>query len=383
VPPPAARAIAAAALLCGVIVVVAVPGPHDVLQSAQPREFPVAQSLLPLFIESAPALLIGLLLSSLLRVQMQQIPDGSAGPHTRANAAVSALRGWSWGLTQQIRAAELPSELGRLRSARAAPALIAGVCVAQSQLAVETLSFSLAWLGPRVTLVRVLGSVLLALLLGAACALYGTPGPSDPQPVHAPQPTRSARFGALWQQALDDSGPFIVLGLLLSAALEAALTPELLQKLTEPWDSVLVCALALFGRVSALGVTPLVAVLLHKGLALGAGLTLLWLSPLASIPLALWLGRRPGKGVALLANCVAAVLCISLGEVVERTLTKHGVPELHPLVTHDCSPWEYACAALLALLLVRSLVRLGPRGFASTRPPPATAPERTLCALPH
>lgn len=328
--PAAARAIAAAALLCGVIVVVAVPGPHDVLQSAQPRELPVAQSLLPLFIESAPALLIGLLSSSLLRAQAHRL--------------------------------------------RLSPALSVGLAVAASQLALETQGLSLVWLGARLTLARVLGSVLLALLLAAACALRGSA-------AHAPRAPRGGHFGELFQRTLDDNGPFIVLGLLLAAAIEAALTPELLQQLPAPWDSVLACVLALLGRVSALGITPVVAVLLHKGLALGAGLTLLWLSPLASLPIAFWLGYRPKSGAAWLATAGVGALCIGLGEVVEHTLTKHGVPELHPLVTHDCSLWEYGCAVLLALLLVRSLMRLGPRGFASTRPPPAS--ERTLCALPH
>jgi uncharacterized membrane protein YraQ (UPF0718 family) len=352
--------------------VVAVPGPHDVLQSAQPRELPVAQSLLPLFIESAPALLIGLLLSSLLRAQTQRLP--------LHKLAGSALQGWTRGFTQQVRSAELPSELAQLRGAGATPALIAGFCVATSQLGVETLSLSLAWLGARVTLVRVLGSALLALALGAAFTLLGKRSTNQ---AHSPQPARSAPFGELWQQALDDSGPWIVFGLLLSAALEAALTPELLRQLPGPWDSVVACVLALLSRISGLGITPVVAVLMHKGLALGASFTLLWLGPLASIPLALWLGRQPSQTVAWLTSGAVGALCISLGEVVERTLTKHGVPELHPLVAHDCSLWEYACAALLALLLVRSLVRLGPRGFASTRPPPSSPPERTLCALPH
>ncbi|HET8934109.1 MAG TPA: permease [Polyangiales bacterium] len=336
-PPPAARAIAAATLLCGVIIVIAVPGPHDVLQSAQPRELSVAQSLLPLFIESAPALLIGLVLSSLLRAP-----------------------------TDRLR---LPA------------ALSVSVAVAVSQLGVETLSLSWAWLGLRVTLVRAFGGAGLALLLGAAIARRTRQVTSQHVPnseaAHQ-RPTVTRNFGELLQQALDDNGPFIVFGLLLSAALEAALTPELLQRLPEPWDTMLACALALFGRVSALGITPVVAVLLHKGLALGPALALLWLSPLA-----LWLTQRPKESEMPLATIgVGAVaLSVTLGELVERTLTKHGVPELHPLVAHDCSPWEYASAALLALLLVRSLMRLGPRGFASTRPPPSS--ERTLCAMPH
>jgi uncharacterized membrane protein YraQ (UPF0718 family) len=261
--------------------------------------------------------------------------------------------------------------------------LIAGLCVAASQLGVETYTLSLAWLGARVSLVRVLGSVLLALAIGGACRRATSPG--QHAHAHAGPPTSAPNNTPhVWehfQQALDDNAAFIVLGLLLSAALEAALTPGLLQQLPGPWDSVLACVLALLGRVSALGVTPLVAVLLHKGLSLGAGLSLLWLSPLASIPLTQWLGRRPSRVFVLFASVALGTLCMCFGEVAERLLTKHGVPELHPLVTHACSPWEYACAALLALLLVRSLMRLGPRGFASTKPAPSS--ERTLCAQPH
>lgn len=377
-PPPAARAIAAAALLIGVIIVVAVPGPDDVLQSAQPREYPIAQSLLPLFIESSPAILLGLVLSSLLRAQTQRVGMRvSDGP-------LAALRGLFWGFAQQARLAELPLELSRVRRAAAAPAWVAGLCVAASLLGVETIALSLAWLGPKVALARVLGSVVLALAIGLGCTLYFRRAMSpDRHRELAPAAgsIETPRFGELLQRALDDSAAFIVLGLLLSAALEAALTPELLQRLPEPWDSMLAGLVAILGRVSALGVVPIAAVLLHKGLSLGAGFTLLWLSPLAGIPLALWLGRRPSVRALVIASTAAAVLCGALGEVVEHVLTKRDVPELHPLVAHACSPWEYACAVLLALLLMRSLMRLGPRRFTSTRPPPTT--ERSLCALPH
>jgi uncharacterized membrane protein YraQ (UPF0718 family) len=316
---------------------------------------------LPLFIESSPALLIGLLLSSVLRAQNPPAGNGLA-----------------WGFVQQTRPAELATELPRLRKAGARPAWIAGLCVAASLLGVETMALSLAWLGPKVALARVLGTLVIAALIGFAMArAMSRESHHEPAPVPAP----TARFSELLQRALDDSAAFIVLGLLLSAALEAALTPELLGQLPEPWDSVLASLVALLGRVSALGVVPVVSVLLHKGLSLGAGMTLLWLSPLAAIPLTLWVGRPPTVRAALLTYTASALLCIALGEVVERLLTKHDVPELHPLVTHACSPWEYACAVLLALLLVRSLLRLGPRGFTTTRPPPTS--ERTLCAQPH
>lgn len=369
-PPRAARAIAAAALLFGVFIVIAVPGPDDVLQSAQPRELSVAQTLLPLFIESSPALLLGLLLSSLLRAQAQ---------HRSPPATEGSLLGLAWGFMQQKRPAELPVELPRLQNAGAAPAWITGVCVAASQLGVETIALSLAWLGPKVALMRVLGTVVISLAIGLVARSFLQRPKSQKSHPHASAHT--PRYWELVQRALDDSAAFIVLGLLLSAALEAALTPELLEGLPSAWHSVVAALVAVLGRASALSVVPVVAVLLHKGLALSASLTLLWLSPLAAIPLALWLGRRPTVPAAVLASSATAMLCIALGEVVERLLTKHDVPELHPLVMHACSPYEYACAALLALLMVRSLLRLGPRRFASTRPPPTA--DRTLFAMPH
>jgi hypothetical protein len=116
-------------------------------------------------------------------------------------------------------------------------------------------------------------------------------------------------------------------------------------------------------------------------LSLGAGLTLLWLSPLASFPLAFWLGPRPSLRSVLIAGSSVSVLAVVLAQLVERLLTKQGVPELHPLVTHPCSIWEYACAALLATLLVGTLLRLGPRGFAGSKPP--ALPDRALCAMQH
>ena len=72
-----ARRAGAIAFLVGIAAAVAVPEPAEHLVEAHPRELSVIQSLGPLFVETAPSLLLGLLVAGLLHTFLRQKPAAS------------------------------------------------------------------------------------------------------------------------------------------------------------------------------------------------------------------------------------------------------------------------------------------------------------------
>jgi hypothetical protein len=63
---PDSRAAQCAGFVIGVTAALVIPSPHSVLALAQPRELPVAGTVLPLFIESAPAFVVAVVLAAAL-----------------------------------------------------------------------------------------------------------------------------------------------------------------------------------------------------------------------------------------------------------------------------------------------------------------------------
>ena len=418
-PQPRAHALAGLGFLGGLSVVLAVPGPHDILQSAQPRELSIAVSLLPLFIESAPALLLGLLVAAALRTWPgSSVSDPGAGAGT--------ARGLWHGFRRPLgdRAALVAAE-GWLSAGRA-PAYSLGFIATGLGLSAESAALSFRLLGSELGVARLVGGLLLAagVALAARGALTGrylppsaagrvdathfdagsphilghamharathddvdrlrdapatlVAGSSPPAPAssgsfrssralagvaHASAPLRL--LGAL-RALLDEHGAGLCLGLLAAAALEAGLASDWLGRVGSPWGLLLAAAAAGLCQMSGLAAVPLAAVLVHKGASVGAALIFVWLTPLLRLSLLGWLQRSLGPGAAPRFAARAIGLALLFGFAADRWLSARHVPEVHPLVEHAHAPWELVCALALGCLLLASLLRLGPRGFAA------------------
>jgi hypothetical protein len=312
----AARAASALGLLLGVALGVAIPSPQSLLDAARPHELAVAQSLGPLFVETAPALLIGLLALGLI--------------HALAPARAARLL--------------LPT------SPPASPPRLA-LGAAAAAMAVDTLFVSLRLLGPAFTALRIAVSLSSAGALALAAVARGRPGSDEVRPpAPAPGRFRAAAHG-LWR-ALDRVAVWYLLGLLLAAAAEAAIEPALLSRVP---DALEVCLTAVLGGLfigSPHALLPLVAVLLHKGLSSGAGIALFAGTSA---------GHFIGPGVTL--RSVATGWALVAGLVINRVGFAPGVPHMHPLLAHQHRVVEQLAAALLAILLVANLAYAGARPF--------------------
>lgn len=366
-----ARAASGLAFFAGIALVLLVPGPDDVLKRAQPRELSVASSLLPLFVETAPSILLGLLAAGALHVWMR--PWMTAWLRGGSSFR-QALRGMAFGMPLPLCSCGVLPMARRLLSLGVPAAAVASFAVATPELGVDSALLSLRLLGLPLTIARALGSVVIALGVALVVARLAAP-PSDaasmasfgdPEPALEERPRGlrailSDGFGA----TLDHNGAWIAFGLLLAAALEAALDPTWVARLGAPFDVAAAAVVAVPVYVCAQGATPLAAVLVHKGASVGAALAFLWVGPSTNLPILAVLRRELGTRAAVGFAVTSLLLAVGAGFAANRFVAPGSLPAVHPLVAHAHHPVEWVAAVALAALLVASVLRVGPRAWLS------------------
>ncbi|WP_437333622.1 permease [Sorangium sp. So ce394] len=330
-----ARAASAVAFVSGLCAALALPGEESVFTHAHGPEPSIAGSLGSLFVATAPAMLAGLAAAGLLRALLPHRATGRprGGPPVAAMVSLAAL----------------------------APALDVGGALMSLQL-----------LGLPFTAARVAGSALLAVLLArlvarAAGAPGAAPRSSAPPAVAGAAASLGARLRAAAAEAagpaLDRVAAWYVVGIALAAALEATLDPAAARALGAPAGVVVSALIAAPVYVCAQGATPLAAVMVHKGLSVGAALALLVVGPSTSAAALAALKRSLGARTAAAFALASVALAVAMGLAANALVPAAAVPELHGLAAREHAPVAWICAAALGALLLSSFARLGPRAW--------------------
>jgi len=326
-------------------------------------------TLTTLALEVAPVLLLAYLLAGALYASRP-----SPAWLVRGGAFSQTLRATLLGMSLPPYSCEaLPlyrSMLARGGAVAAAVALI----VAERAIGLDAALLSIPLLGPRVAAVRIAGVVLVAALVGVAVGLFATrhcdhekehehhhaPAPQDP-------PLARARFGFL--QTLDHAGPWMVVGLAAAALLEPLLPPGSLAELPRGLDVALMALLGLPAYFCAAAITPVAALLLHKGLSAGAALALLITGPGMSLTSLSLLSRMHGRRAAVVFALSMLATAVGAGYALDLLVPASTFP-LHELA-HEPPGWLHrGCLGILGLLFVGSLLRNGPRGLVLQILPP-------------
>ncbi len=344
----ATRGLGGAALLAGVAIAVMVPAPHDLLRLAQPSELPIVRTLAPLFIETAPVLLVGLVIAAVAQASVRARAPLGRGPG-------AAWGGLAFALTIPVGpSGVLPVARGLLAQGAPAAAVAAFIRAAPA-IGLTTALLSLRLLGVALTLGQLVCAGLLALCAGLVAAKTSSARITSVGRTARVRPTETTDAAAvpmLVRRAIDQLAVWYLAGLLVAAALEASLDPALIAQLG-PSITISACVLvALPLHVPLVALLPAVMVLLHKGISPSGALVLLVLAPTASLG---GLRLLRGRGRALLVALGATLALIA------AQLASGPSPAVHILVTHDHNAVEWVGAAVMALLLVGSLLRLGPR----------------------
>jgi uncharacterized protein len=241
--------------------------------------------------------------------------------------------------------------------------------VAAQEIGVSALLVSVPLLGWPLTLARLGAAFGVALLAGVLVGRWVAPrpAPASPQVVTAgpPPPWRERlahglRAGLV--ESVDHTAPWILVGLGLAALVEPLLAADWLGRLPAGLDVPLFALLGMPSYVCASGGTPLVAVLLHKGLSPGAAVAFLLTGPATNLTTFAVLARLHGRKVAAAFAGVVAVGSIGLGLAVNALLPAQAGLALHPAV-EETGPLRWVGLASLGALFLASLLRQGPRTF--------------------
>lgn len=370
------------------------------------------------FLEMAPYLLLGFALAGVVRLWLR--PERVA-PKLGGNDLRSV--GWAAliGAPLPLCSCSVIPVAMSLRKAGASKGATSAFTVSTPETGVDSLAVTWALLDPFMTVARPIGALVSAVTAGSAvnwlvrrgwdaspasagatrttagdherapaavhaCCAH-EPAPSVParteiasEPVVAPDAgvrvdgdapvvgrssrflPRALRFGFV--DMLDDLAPSLLVGLLVSGVIVAALPAGALE------DPIAHGPLAYFVMlligvplyVCAAASTPIAAALMLKGLSPGAAFVFLLAGPATNAASLVVLSRVLGVRVVVVQVAALSICAVALGVLVDRI---HGWMGLTPTAVLDNAhhhehgtPWlSYVSAALLAVLLIASLLR--------------------------
>ncbi len=375
-PPPDTRGRAASGLafVLGIGLVLLLPDPIGILRRAQPRELSLVQSVGPLFIETAPAFLIGLVATGAMH---GFLPRRVSGWLRGGGTASQAARGVAFGLPLPICSCGVVPVARKLFVLGVPAAAVVAFAVATPELGVDSALLSFRLLGVPLTLARIVASAVLAFLVAIVVARFVTPAdessfasfgpPPDEDVAGARPPTTRERLRVAVRDGLVDGldhlGAWYVVGILVAAVFEASVDPSLAARLPKPFDMFASIALAIPVYVCAQGGTPIAAMMIHKGFSTAAALALLLVGPATNLPILAVLRRELGARAAVAFALTSIAIAMTIALIVDRVVPVSSVPAIHPLVAHDHHLVEWVAAGVLTLMLLSSVVRMGPRGW--------------------
>ncbi|RME73862.1 MAG: hypothetical protein D6776_06275, partial [Planctomycetota bacterium] len=330
------------------------------------EEAPALRTFTILFTESAPALWIGFTLAGLAHTYL---PYARLGWLARGGALSQAARGVVVGLPLPICSCGVVPLFHSLVRRGVPPAAAIAFLIATPEIGVDALLISIPLLGIEISIARLVVALLVALLAGAVVgplvARRLPPPAATDEPIETPPPHRrrlalALRHGLV--TSVDEIMPWLLVGLVVAALAAPLLDAQWIEALPRGLDVLLCALLGLPIYVCATGATPIVAVLVAKGVSPGAAIAFLLTGPATNVTTfgvvsRLW-GRRPAlwlAGVSIGATVVLgwAINLVLTGSEGAALALAHGTEGSHPFE-------RLAALALGLLFLVRVLLR-GPR----------------------
>ncbi|HZI03324.1 MAG TPA: permease, partial [Archangium sp.] len=323
-------------------------------------------TFLHLSLETAPALLAAYVLTGVLQAFLG---EASLAWLKRGASLLQALRGTVVGLPLALcSCGVLPVYRGLIRKGVPIAAALSFL-VAAPEIGVSAFLVSVPLIGWPLTLARLGGAFAVAVLSGilvsrlvpaSQVAAMASPA-SGPTPPLRERLAHGLREGLV--ESVDHTAPWILVGLGMAALVEPLLAAEWLSRLPPGLDVPLFALLGVPSFVCASGATPLVAVLLHKGLSPGAALAFLITGPATNVTTFAVMSRLHGRKVTLAFGAVVALTSIGLGLALNALLPAQTGLVHQPQHAEHEGLVEWAGLVLLGALFLASLLRQGPRGF--------------------
>lgn len=335
---------------------------HEVLHGTATR-------LLSLTLQTAPALCLAYLLAGVL----------SMGASERAerwlrggNRFGQSLKGMAYGLPLPLcSCGVLPLYDTLVRRGVPTSAALAFL-VATPELGIDAVLISLPLLGTSLTVARVLAAAAVALLVGVILgrvlgesAAAAPASASTEERATRPWPQRlraGLRFGLV--DLVDDTLPWVAVGLAVAALLEPTLSLTQLRDLPYGWQVPLFALIGIPLYVCAAGATPIAAAAIASGASWGAALAFLLTGPATNLTTVGVMTRLFDKRRAWIFALGVLLLATLAGLSVDLLALEPATPapaEQH--AGHGEGLLGRVAGAALALLCLGALWRKGPRGL--------------------
>ncbi len=317
--------------------------------------------------ESAPALLLAYLL---VGFSDQLLPSSWLSRIAKGGRVGQAVRGVAIGLPLPICSCGIVPIYRELIVRGAPSAAALAFLIATPELEVAAILLTWQLMGPELAITRIVAAALLALsiglLLGKTVAQSTKAGELD-----TPPSTKQSRspgqviLGALrfgFGSAVDHTAAWILLGLGVSALLLPHIDPTTWSGTS--LDVPIAAALGLPIYVCASGSTPLVAVLIMKGLSPGAALAFLLTGPATNLTTFGMLRQLHGTRTALAFAVGVMLIACGLGYAADLLLASSETAQQTRLTESDHgSTFGNIMLAALAAVFLSSLLRQGTRPF--------------------
>jgi len=243
--------------------------------------------------------------------------------------------------------------------------------VATPELGIDAVLLSFPLLGADVTFARIVCAALVALavgvFVGGRVASQTTPSEVQAESIFERPPEFAARVRLALHSGLvevvDHTAPWILVGLVVAAAVQPSLQAEWLQTLPGGVEVLVFALLGLPVYVCASGATPLVAVLLAANVSAGAGVAFLLAGPATNITTFGVLSGLHGRRAALHFGALIVAVCVGLGLAINVLFPGMADGVLVLGGHHEVSTVQWVSLGGLILLCVASFLREGPRGF--------------------
>jgi hypothetical protein len=382
--------LAGVGALLGLALLVGLTLTHPVPRTAA-QELGSGSAFLTLALESAPALLLAFVAAALVHAFF---PAAGLRWLRGGTPLRQAARGVALGpLLPICSCGVLPLYRSLVARGTPLPAALA-LLVAAPEVGGASMLVSLALLGGPLTAGRIAAACVTALIVGV---IVGGQRGSEPRPRLPTVPPAAVdqqpwsarlRFGArvAFLEDVDHTAPWLLLGLAVAALAEPFLGADELRHLPPSVEVPLFALAGIPAYVCASGATPLVAVLLHKGLSPGAALAFLLTGPATNLTTFGVLARAHGRPFAARFAGIMILVPVALGYIANVALGSAAPLSLHEVATENHPWYEAASLAALGVLFLASLLRQGPRAFlgqvfsphahggADESAPPAPAP---------
>jgi uncharacterized membrane protein YraQ (UPF0718 family) len=329
---------------------------HPVVRVAE-EELQFGATLWTLAVQSAPTVLVSLVVLGVL---------GVVGPRLRPRVGVGrwrvvqAVSGVVAGAVLPVCSCAAVSSFEGLVRRRVAAAAAVAFLVAAPALGVPSLLLSFELLGAPLALGRIVGAVVTAVVAGVVVAV-AIDAPAGEGSVDLP----AQGFRQAFVASVDHVAPWLLLGIVVAAFAEPLLSPTMLGGIPGIVEVPLAALLGVPLYVCATGSTPIVMVLVHKGLSAGAAVAFLLAGPAVNIA-TLGLMSRLLTRKAAVAFVVAVVGASSgVGLVINAVgdADALALPGLHALAAQPQGPGSVAALGIVAVVLLASMARQGARGF--------------------